>query len=53
MVISSMMAFRLACKAVLQKGGRSQVQERLQAVPETLVDGLLERFTEAPRGHDS
>lgn len=58
-VVSSMLAFRQACKAVLHKSGpenksgRNLVEDRLQTVSESVLNGLFERFTELPRGHES
>lgn len=53
-----MLAFRYACKTLLHKTGpenktgRNLVEDRLQSVSESLLNGLFERFTELPRGHE-
>lgn len=45
------MRFRTAAR-VLNKHGRSGVEDRLKNVPDALIDGMFERFTEEPRGVD-
>ncbi|OJA20553.1 hypothetical protein AZE42_07068 [Rhizopogon vesiculosus] len=45
--ISAMMSFH---KATFKKIDKTDIQQKLSAVPGVVVDGLLSRFTETPRG---
>lgn len=44
--VSAMMAFRNAARSVNDK---ETLQKKLAGVPQTIVDGLLSRFTESER----
>ena len=46
MYISIMMAFR---NLTTRKFDKSNVYEKLSAVPSIIIDGLVSRFTETPR----
>lgn len=47
MYISIMMSFR---NLTSRKFDKSTVYKKLSAVPSIIIDGLLSRFTETPRG---
>ncbi|OSX57880.1 hypothetical protein POSPLADRAFT_1155569 [Postia placenta MAD-698-R-SB12] len=48
--ISAMMAFKMASRSVNDK---EALQKRLSGVPQTVIDGLLSRFTETTRNTNS
>ena len=45
--ISVMMSFR---NLTLRKFNKSAIYDKLSSVPSIIIDGLLSRFTETPRG---
>lgn len=47
MYISIMMYFR---NLTIRKFDKSTIYEKLSAVPSIVIDGLMSRFTETPRG---
>jgi hypothetical protein len=47
MYISVMMSFR---NQIIRKFDKSSVYDTLSAVPSIIIDGLMSRFTETPRG---
>ena len=46
MYVSAMMAFRKAARSVNDK---EALQKKFAGVPQTIIDGLLSRFTESVR----